>query len=210
MTHLLPGGGVPRVHGTGSPVPPKLPHFATPCSVRRLATVVAGAYPLRRRPDAWLPGLPAPPAPCYLLVSSGTPTGWRGGWLAAGLVGSTVCYYCFGGCSALVVRAQRLRQVWGVGSGAGSLFFPWAPPFPRPPYSPCGGLSCPGVHSLRPLVNHSMRSLRSAGLVWLPFGSAPPVRWVWVRLSSRGVRAPPPPPIRCGARTTRGPGAGRR
>ena len=47
MTHLLPGGGVRRVHRAWSPVPPRLPHFATPRSVRHLATVVAGAYPLR-------------------------------------------------------------------------------------------------------------------------------------------------------------------
>ena len=115
MTHLLPGGGVPRVHGAGSPVPLRLPHFATPRSVRHLATVVAGAYPLRRPPDAWSPGLPAPPGPCYWLVASGTPMGWRGGFLAAGLVRSTVCYYCLGGCSALVTCARRSRQGWGSG-----------------------------------------------------------------------------------------------
>ena len=39
-----------------------------------------------------------------------------------GLVRSTVCYYCLGRCSALVVCAQRSRQVWGVGAGAGSRF----------------------------------------------------------------------------------------
>ena len=59
MTHLLPGGGVPRVRGARSPVPPRLPHFATPWSVCHLATVVAGAYPPRRPPDAWSPGVPA-------------------------------------------------------------------------------------------------------------------------------------------------------
>ena len=32
-THLLPGGGVPRVHRARSPVPPQLPLFATPRSV---------------------------------------------------------------------------------------------------------------------------------------------------------------------------------
>ena len=120
MTHLLPGGGVPRVYGARSPVPPRLPSFATLRSVRHLATVVAGAYSLRRPPDAWSPALPAPLGPCYWLVASGTPMGWRGGSLAAGSVRSTVCYYCLGGCSALVVCARRSRQVWGVGAGAGS------------------------------------------------------------------------------------------
>ena len=34
-THLLPGGGVPRVHRAQSPVPPRLPRFATPRSVHQ-------------------------------------------------------------------------------------------------------------------------------------------------------------------------------
>ena len=59
MTHLLPGGGVPQVHTARRPVPPRLPHFATPWSVRYLAAVAAGAYPLRRPPDVWSPGAPA-------------------------------------------------------------------------------------------------------------------------------------------------------
>ena len=43
-THLLPGGGVPRVHRARSPVPPRLPRFATPRSVHQFAAVAAGAY----------------------------------------------------------------------------------------------------------------------------------------------------------------------
>ena len=195
MTHLLPGDGLPRVHGARSPVPPRLPHFATPRSLRYLATVVAGAYPLRRPPDAWSPGLPAPPGSCYWLVASGTPMGWRAGCLAAGLVRSTVCYYCLGGCSALVVGARRSRQVWGVGAGTGSRISPWAPPFPRLPRSACCGLCCPGVPSFRLSVRHSMRSVRSAGSVRLPFGSRPRVCWVRVRSCSRGVHASPPPQV---------------
>ena len=97
------------MHGARSPVPLRLPPFATPRSVRHSATVVAGAYPLRRPPDAWLPGLPAPLGPWYWLVASGTPMGWRGGCLAVGLVRSTVSYYCHGGCNALVVCAWRSR-----------------------------------------------------------------------------------------------------
>ena len=81
-THLLPGGGVPRVHRARSPVPPPRPRFATPRSVHQFAAVAAGAYPLRRPPNAWSPGAPAPPGPCYWLVASGTPLGWRGGCLA--------------------------------------------------------------------------------------------------------------------------------
>ena len=41
--------------------------------------------------------------------------GWRGGCLAAGLVRSTVCYYCLGGCSALFMCARRSRVAWGTG-----------------------------------------------------------------------------------------------
>ena len=113
MTHLLPGGGVPRVHGARSPVPPRLPHFATPQSAHRLAAVAAGAYPPRRPPNAWSHGVPAPPGACYWLVASGTPLGWRGGCLALGLVRGAVRHYCLGGCSALVVCARRSRPVRG-------------------------------------------------------------------------------------------------
>ena len=158
-----------------------------------LVTVVAGPYPPHCPPDAWSPGLPAPPGPCYWLVASGIPMGWRGGCLAAGLVRSTVCYYCLGGCSALVLCARRSRQVWGVGAGAGSRFSFWAPPCPRVPPGACCGLSCPGIASLRVPVRHSMRSVRSTGSVWLPFESAPRVCCVCLRSCFRGVRAPPPP-----------------
>ena len=135
ITHLLPGDGVPGVHGAKSPVSPRLPLFATPRSVCHLATVVAGAYPLRRPLYASWPGVPAPPGPCYRLVASGTPLGWRGGCLAVGLVRGTVCHYCFGGCSALVLCARRSRHVLGVGAGAGSRVSPVPPSLP--PRSPC-------------------------------------------------------------------------
>ena len=116
MTHLLPGGGVPRVHRAHSPVPPRLPHFATPRSVHHLAPVAAGAYPPHRPPNAWSPGVPASRGPCYWLVASGTPVGWRGGCLAVGLVCGAVRDYCLGGCSSLVVcawRSRPLRGGWG-------------------------------------------------------------------------------------------------
>ena len=76
-THLLPGGGVPPVHRARSPVPPRLPHFATLRSVHQFAAVAAGAYPPRRPPNALSPGALAPPGPCYWLVASGTPLSWR-------------------------------------------------------------------------------------------------------------------------------------
>ena len=133
-THLRPGGGVPRVHRARSPVPPRLPLFATPRSVCQFAVVAAGAYPPCRPPDVWSPGVPALPGPCYWLVASGTPVGWRGGCLALGLVRGAMRHYCLGRCSALVVCVRRSRPVWG---GWGrcqvlclSLFPPARPAFP--------------------------------------------------------------------------------
>ena len=136
MTHLLPGGGVPPVHGAGGPVPPRLPHFATPRSVHHLAAVAAGAYPPRSPPDVWSPGAPAPPGPCYWLVASGTPLGWRGGCLALGLVRGAVRHCCLGGCSALVVCARRSRPVRGAGAGA------WCRASPFPPSRPAFPALC--------------------------------------------------------------------
>ena len=78
--------GSPLGSRGSEPVPPRLPHFAIPRSVPHLATVVAGAYPLRLPPDVWSPGLLALPGPCYWLIASGTPIGWRGGCLFARLV----------------------------------------------------------------------------------------------------------------------------
>ena len=99
LTHLMPGGGVPRVQGPWSPVRPRLPHFATHWSVRRLTTVVAGAYPPRGPPNAWSPRMPALRGRCYWLVASGTTIGWRrGGCVAAGQARSAVSHYCLGTC----------------------------------------------------------------------------------------------------------------
>ena len=204
MTHFLPGGGVPRIHGARSPVPPRLPLLATCRSVHHLATVAAGAYPLRCPPNASSPGVPAPPGPCYWLVGSGTP--W--GCLAAGLVRGSAGHYCLGGCSALFVCAQRSRHVSGAGAGTRCCVFSALPLPPRVPHTACGGSSCQGLPYPRPLVRNSMRSVRSAGSVRLPFWYSPRVLCVCVRSHSRGVRALPPSPGRCGARTSRGSGAG--
>ena len=104
-----------------------------------------------------------------------------------GLVRRNVCYYCLGGCSAVVVCMQRSWLAWGVGAGARDCVSPWAPPCPRVPRGACCGLSSPGVPSLCLPVRHSMQSVCSAGSVQLPFGSAPRVCCVCVRSCSRGV-----------------------
>ena len=193
MTHLLPGGGVPRVHRAPSPVPPRLPLLATPRSVHRLAAVAAGAYPPRRPPYVWSPGVPAPPGPCYWLVASGTPVGWRGGCLALGLVHGAVRHYCLGGCSALVVYARRSRQIGGVGAGAGFCAFTISPFPARVSCAVCGEPSRLGVPYPHSLVRHSMRSVRSAGSFRLPFWFSPRVLCVCVRSRCGGVHAPPLP-----------------
>ena len=115
-THLLPGGGIPRVHTARSPVPPRLPSFALPGQCVNLQpwlrALTHRVTPLMRG----RPGLPALPGPCYWLVASGTPVGWRGGCLALGLVRGAMCHYCLGRCSALVVcvrRSRPVREGWG-------------------------------------------------------------------------------------------------
>ena len=109
-----------------------------------------------------------------------------------GLVRSTVCYYCLGGCSALVVCARRSRLAWGVWAGAGSCISPWAPPCPRVPRGACCGLSRPGVPSLCLPVRHSMRSVRSAGSVRLPSGPRH-VSVACVRARAPAAYTPSPP-----------------
>ena len=97
--------------------------------MHHLAAVAAGAYLPCRPPNAWSPRVPAPPGPCYLLVASGTPFGWRGGCPAAGLVRGAVRHYCVGRCSALVVCARRSRPVRG---GWGRCRVSCIPRFPLP------------------------------------------------------------------------------
>ena len=204
MTHLLPGGGVPRVHGAQSAVPPRLPHFATPWSVRHLATMVAGAYP---------PGRPAnacpPPGPCYWLFAIGPPTGWRGGYLAAGLVRSTVYHYCLGGCSALVVCARRLRHVRGDKAGAGSSVF--TPPPSSPALLAMLVAGRPVRVSLLLACRYAIRCCLSPPQAGSGHPSGPrrmPV--VRVCTCAPGAFAPPPPPGRCRMRITCGSGVRRR
>ena len=156
--HLLPGGGVPQVHRARSPVPPPPPRFDTPRSVHQFAAVPAGAYPPRRPPNAWSPGALAPPVPCYWLVASGTPLGWRGGCLAWGFGHGAVRHYCLGGCSATSVCARCSRPVRGARAGTWCCVSPVSPFPPRVSRAACGGPSRPGVPYPRSLVRHSTRS----------------------------------------------------
>ena len=195
MTHLLCGGGVPRVHRARSPVPPRLPHFATPRSVHRLAAVAAGTYRPRCPPDVWSPGVTAPPGPCYWLVASGTPVGWRGGCLALGLVRGVVRHYCLGGCSTLVVWARRSGPVRGGRTGPlvscpPSLALP-APRVPRCVWRavPSG---CP-LPSLAGTPFHAVCAFRGLGPVASLVFPACPSSLCALTLP-RGPRSPPPPP----------------
>ena len=124
MTHLLPGGGVPWVHEARSPVPPRLPLFANPRSVRHLETVAAGSTDYVAPQTRGRPGCRCRQGTCYWFVASGTPMGWRGGCLAVGLVRGSVCHYCLGRCSAVFVCARRSRPVLVVGAGASSCVSP--------------------------------------------------------------------------------------
>ena len=193
MTHLLPGSGVPWVHRARSPVPPRLPHFATPQSVPHLAAVAAGAYQPRYPPNAWSPGVPAPPGPCYWLVASRTPVGWRGGYLALGPVRGAVHHYCLGGCSALVVCAQRLRPVRGGWGRCRVLCLPRFP-LPAPRFLRCvwGAVpsGCP-LSSLAGMPFHAVCAFRGLGPVALVVFPACPLCWCALALSRR----PRPPPL---------------
>ena len=76
------------------------------------------------------------------------------------------------------------------GAGAGCRVFPVSPFPPRISCAVCGGPSRLGAASPRSPVRHSMRFLRSAGSVRLPFWFSPRVLCVCVRSRSRGVRPP--------------------
>ena len=82
----------------------------------------------------------------------------------------------------------------GVRAGAGFRVFPVSSFPPRVSRALSGGASHPGFPYPRSLVRHSMRSVPSAGSVWLPFWYSPRVLCVCVRSCPRGVRAPLPLP----------------
>ena len=186
-THLLPGGGVPRVHRARSLVPPRLPLFATPRSVRPSADVAAGAYPPRRPPNAWSPGVPALPGPCYWLVTSGTPVGWRGGCLALGLVRGAMRHYCLGRCSALVVCVRRLRPVRGGWGRCRVLCLPFFP-LPAPRFLRCVWRAVPSGCPLSSLAGtpfHAVSAFRGLGPVALLVVPACPLCVCALALSRR-------------------------
>ena len=193
--HLLPGGGVPRVHRARSPVPPRLPHFTTPRSVHQFAAVAAGAYPTRCAPNAWSPGVPALPGPCYWLVASGTPVGWRGGCLAVGLMRGAMRHYCLGGCSALVVCVRRSRPVRGGWGRCRVLCLPRFP-LPAPRFLRCVWRAVPSGCPLSLLAGtpfHAVCAFRRLGPIALLFFPACPL-CVCALTLSRHPRPPPPLP----------------
>ena len=209
-THLLPGGGVPRVHRARSPVPPRLPLFATPRSVHQFAAVAAGTYPLHRPSNAWSPGAPALPGPCYWLVAIGTPLGCRCGCLALGLGRGAVRHYCLGGCSAPSICARRSRPVLGAQAGTWCRVSPVSP-FPPPRVPRCVLRAVPSGCPLPSLAGtpfHAVCAFRELGPVALVVFPACPL-CVCALALPRSPLPPPPSPGWCGARTSRGPGAGR-
>ena len=94
-----------------------------------------------------------------------------------------------GAVSRLCVRGARGR-FGGVRAGTWCCVSPSSPFPPRVFRAACGGPSRPGVPYPRSLVRHSMRSVRSARSVRLPFWWSPRVLFVYVRSRSRGVRSP--------------------
>ena len=205
---LLPGGGVPRVHRARSPVLPRRPRFATPRSVHQFAAVAAGAYSLRRPPNAWSPGAPAPPGPCYWLCRQWDPLGLArrlpslgvGAWRCSPLLPWRVqCPVCV--CVALAASSGG----FGPAPGVVSLSFP-------PPRPACSALRVAG----RPV----RVSLTLARWYAIPCGlcvprarsgcpsGSPRVSLSCVCARALAVSAPPPAGW-CGARISRGPGTER-
>ena len=187
------GAESPWFTGLGAPSLPGFSFFATPRSVRPFAAVGAGAYPPRRPPNAWSPGVPALPGPCYWLVANGTPVGWRGGCLALGMVCGAMRHYCLGRCSALVVYARHSRPVWGGWGRCWVLCLPCLP-LPAPRFLRCvwGAVSsgCP-LSSLAGTPFHAVCAFRGLGPVALLVFLACPLCVCALALSRR----PRPPPL---------------
>ena len=100
-----------------------------------------------------------------------------------------------GATTALAAAVSRLcvcgarGRFGGVRAGTWCFVSPSSPFPPRVFRAACGGPSRPGVPYPRSLVRHSMRSVRSARSVRLPFWWSPRVLFVCVRSRSRGVRS---------------------
>ena len=136
MTHLLPGGKVPNVHGAPGPVPPRLPLLATSRLMHYLATAAAGAYPRRRPPIAWSTWVSAPPGLCYWPrqwephgLARRLPSGGVGAWRGAPLLPWWVQ------CPVRVCTALAAGP-GGFGAGAGLCVFP-VPPLLPPVFALC-------------------------------------------------------------------------
>ena len=162
--------------------------------MHHLAAVAAGAYPPQRPPNAWSPGVPAPPGRCYWLVASGAPLGWRKGCLAAGLVRGAVRHYCLGGCSALFLCAPRSQPVpGGLGRCRVCVFPVFPPPAPRSPRSVWRAVpSGCTLSSLPGTPFHAVCAFRGLGLVALLVFPACPFRVRALALSRRPCTSPLP------------------
>ena len=186
-THLLPGGGVPRVHRARSPVLPRLPRFATPRSVHQFAAVAAGAYPLRRPPNAWSPG------PVLLACRQWDPLGLArrlpslgvGAWRCAPLLPWRVqCPVCV--CAALAA-----------GSGVSGRYLVLCLsrfPLPAPRVPRCVWRAVPSGCPLPSLAGtpfHAVCAFRALGPVALLVVPACPLRVCALALPRR----PLPPPL---------------
>ena len=208
--HLLPGGGVPRVHRARSPVPPRLPRFATPRSVHLFAAVAAGAYPPRLPPNAWSPGAPAPPGPCYWLVASGTPLGWRRGCLAFG-VGAWRSAPLLPWRVQCPVRVCAALAAGSAGSGRYQVLCLSRFPHPTPRVPRCVWRAVPSGCPLSSLAGTPFRAVCAfceIGLVALLVVPACPLRLCALVLPRR----PLPPPlggVACAPRAVPALGAGR-
>ena len=149
--------------------------------------------PGRRRCRARATGLSSM-GPPWAGAEAAQPWGWCVALCATHALAGAVPWSCvWGDCG-------RFR---GVGAGAGCCVFPVSPYLPRVSCAVCGRLSRLGVPYPRSLIRHSMRSVRSAGSVRLPFWFSPCVLCVCVRSRSRSVRAHPPLPRVCVARAPR-------
>ena len=194
----------PGFTGLGARSFPGFP--VSPRSVHPFAAVAAGAYPLRRPPNAWSLGAPAPPGPCYWLVASGTPLGWRGGCLAWGW-GVALCATTAlaGAVPRLCVRGARCRcGGFRPVPGVVSLSFP-------PSRPACSALRVAG-RPVRVSLTLARRYAIPRGLCvprarsGCPSGS-PRAPFTCVCARAPAASAPPPPGW-CGVRTSRGPGTG--
>ena len=210
-THLLPGGGVPRVHRARSPVPPRLPRFATPRSVHQFAAVAAGAYPSRCPPNVWSPGAPAPPGPVLLACRQWDPLGLArrlpclgvGAWRSAPILPWRVqCPVRV--CAALAAGSGGLGTVPGVVS------------LPFPPSRP----ACPALRVAGRPVRVSRTLARwyaiPRGLCFPRarsgcFSGSPCVPFACVCARAPAASAPPPPLgcVVCAPRAVPALGAGR-